>query len=820
MTVSIDHVDEQGFRLRTGAFAVAYDTDWEAIRVTREDTDGTLTLSPGRTASATGPLASGAADSVTVEESETAVSVTVSTGRYRLELTCPRDAPGLVDTRLSVTTGADPDPLPEGAPELAVEGVTGDADESVVNYLDGTTDGSVETDDINEFVFVGLPDSLDATLFSAVDYGALDDFVASTDADMYDVVGKPPGRFGYTVPGTELPSDATIPVSATVLRLEPGALALPDPRSYTRRFVTALAAVYDRLSVPDTERIEWPDIAERGADDLAVPPNRAEHDGVWHPAGVELVSTMSVVNPYRRYADRFDADTAEAVAAPGDELLQTYYDPDFETTAGSAGVFSNTPEHRDLTHADTWYYLWGLIQVGEYARESGSPAAMEMFLDTADVVVDLGQAIDYEFPSWVDIEMLTGVDAAGSVDLGPQYDCAGAFIYLMLQYHDSTGDERYLREAEAAAEQLLDIGFEYPFELTTTALGPVALYWLYERTDDERYLDASYIPLASVLRYAYFFDPDYGEFDGRRVFLLNSAMSTGNYYANAIEEDALLVYLGRYLRDGFDDIDPAARDLVGELLRHKGSSLVDALAPRQPDPSLIADDIAPQSGRRANHEWYLPLEPFGVLGPDFDALGCVGQTLYGTGAFATAALLQYHSLTPDLDIYTECAVEINRDGPYAHELRPLGGDRPFRVDIEGSGEAIIDLGVTTGDGESVDLDYTPDEDRYRCHLHGGQRYRFSQTVPRRAVAVERLDVSPQQADPGEPVNIVADIRNTFPQGGHYTVEIQVGEETQTVETTLDGGDSERVETTATRSEAGCYLVKVQRTRARFEVVES
>lgn len=830
MSVTIDTADDDGFRITTGEFTAEFQRESDAIRLSHDGAEGGLALAPGGGESGLGVLRAGAVESVAVDRRDEHTTATVAghiaLGQYYVELQFPHETPGLVDYRLAVTTGDEPVSLPTGAPELRIEAGGappdgGDERDSIVNYLDGRPDADTAggTDDINEFLYFGAPAALDATLLAAVDYGALDELFATVGATMFDLVAAPPGQFGYAVPSGDdpIPPETTITVSSAVLRLEPGVPAIDEPVDYTRRFVRGLADVYDRLSIPETERIDWRTIAVNGAQDLDAPTNRNEHDGTWHPGGVELVSAMSVVNPYRRYDDRFNSDPAHDIASPAEEMLPTYHDPEFEVATGSEGVLANTPESSELTHADTWYYFWGLIQVGEFARETRSRIMAEAFLDTADVAVDLGRAFDYEFPSWIDLRALEGLDSAGVGDSGYQYDCTGAYVYLMLQYYDVDGDERYLREAEAAADRILEMGFEYPFELTTTALGPVALYWLYDETGDERYLDGVFVPLASVLRHAYFFDPDYGEFAGRRVFLLNSAMSSGNYYANAVEEDAMLFYLDRLLETGYDDLGAPVRDLVGELLRHKGTSLVDSLAPLQPDPSLVADSTSPQSGRRVNREWWLPLEPFGALGPDFDELGGVGQTLYGAGAFATAALMQYHDLTEDLTLYTECAVEIARQGPFEHEVRPLGGDRPFHAALLCPPEVIIDTEVRDADGDAVPLSYDPDEEVYTFELQGGQRYRFRYSIPRRSVVVEDLEIDPATVAPGDEAEISARFRNTSQRGGRFDATVQVGDDSETRTRELDGGDTTEVRLTVSRDEPGDYMVKAQRTRGRLRV---
>jgi hypothetical protein len=293
----------------------------------------------------------------------------------------------------------------------------------------------------------------------------------------------------------------------------------------------------------------------------------------------------------------------------------------------------------------------------------------------------------------------------------------------------------------------------------------------------------------------------------------------GNYYANALEEDAIITYLGEYLRRGFDDLPPAVRDLAGELLRHKGTSLTDALAPFHSDESLIATSKSPQSGRRPNPEWCLPLEPFGVLGPEFDQLGEIAQTLYGTGAFASVAEMQYHDLSESVTLYTECAVEVERDGPHAHEVRPLGGDRTFSGALLGPTTDVLDLSVEAADCSPVALSYDPDEEHYTFELEGGRRYRFEWTVPRRAVVAERIDIPAEPVEPGASFDVTVVYRNTSGRSGLYETDVRIGEDQKHVSTDLDAGDVSTETITASFDEPGTYMVQAQRSRCRIDVAD-
>jgi hypothetical protein len=797
----------RGVRLRTGPVEVALRDG--ALAVTRPGSEGSLRVRPG--GAALGALDAEAVTAVDVAaegEVEAAVESDLGWAEATVRVRVPADEPGVLAYRLDLDP-SEPRTV-AGGPELAVDGDHRD-------YLAGRpgTEPAGGTGDLTQFQFLGLP-ALDATALYAPDFSALGEYFAATDTSMHDTVAAPPGEFGFAAPEGELSGDA--PVAAGVLAFEEGVPGMAESVAYCRRFVDTLPAVVDCLDTPDPERVDWPAVAERTATDLAHPANRHEYRDVWHPGGVEAVSMLSVVNPFRRYTEQFDADPAAMPLPESPEAaIDAYHDPTFETASGSRGVVANTPAPADLSLVDAWYFLWPVVQTAEYARETGSEAATEAALDAADAAIDIARAVDYVFPMWLDVAHLEPAALDETEWSGYQYDCTGAYVYLLCQFHDLTGEQRYLAEAERAADRLLEMGFEYAYEFTTTALGPVALAWLADLTGERRYREGVAVPLANVLRYAYYFEPDAGEFAGRRVYGLHAAMPaddyTGNYYANALEEDAVVEYLGRLLDRSYDDLDSGVRGLVADLLAAKGTSLADSLPDRH-DPEMVETGVAPQSGRRVNPEWALPLEPFGALGPDYDRLGATGQTLYGAGAYPTMATVQYHPLWGDLTLYTPTPAEVERLDEHAVEVRPLA-EGAVEAALLGAVVDAMDVAVRHADGSPVP---TANADRaaYRVELTGGERYRISREVPHRNMVVESL-TAPSRVAPGDPIEVTATVRNTGTHSGHYEVTVEVGAEELTEWVVLDAGETATVTVETSREVPGEYGVRAVRQRRRVVV---
>ena len=832
--VSVLDRGTDGIVARTGRFEVRFGGDRRAVVVSRRDAEaGSLRIAPGGPDA--GLLSPETGVSARVDDGDVVLTAegTADGSPFTFTLVLPGDEPGCLSYELTAEDTVGSEAVDDWEPEIAVHDGTGPAEDALRSYLDGTpgSQPAAGTSDLTQFVYAADETALSATLLYAADWLALDEYFCRTNTTMRDTVSAPPGRVGYRPPTPDESNspvrdgdDDSLTVLAATLVLTPGTPALDEPLVHCERFVEDLATVYGRLDAPEPEHVDWQTVSEKTVDAITDPANRYEYDGEFHPGGVELVTVTSIVTPFRAYAERFEDDAARELTDGVADLVETYYDPDYETTAGSRGMIGNSPAPLTLTHVDAWYLFWPVIQAAEYALAFDDDRVAEMVVDAADVLVDVGRALDYEFPMWIDVDELRGHEPGGGKRDGYQYDCTGAYAYLMLQYHELTGEERFLTEAAAAGDKLCEYGFELPYEFTTTPLTPVAMARLADRTGDDRYLDASSVGLANVLRHAYFFDPEYGSFAGRNVFLLNEAMPPdgyeGNFFANALEEWSLLRYLDAYLREAGEDLSSSARQLTAELLRYKRSSLADSLPGRQPDPSLIYDGVSPQSGRRVNREWALPLEPFGALEPMFDQLGAVGQDLYGAGAYAEAALQQSHPLDDDATLTVEGPVAVDAVSDHEWSVSPLGETGTYGARLTGDTAALVNIVVRPVDGttDDVEVEHDPQTDSYRFDLDAATEYTVSRDVPRRSVVVDDFELAPETVPVGESTTVSMTVENTGPQAGRYEVRLSVGAETRHRVVALDAHGERDVRFEVARAEPGTYNVQVSHQNRALEVV--
>jgi hypothetical protein len=679
------HEGRWSFSLSTGPFTVELPAGAASIDIYRTAagrSHGFLSLVPGGGDPHLRVLDPGAITLLEPAPDDSGVRVAGSLGwaAYTLDLRLPRTSPGLVVSQVvlrPVRALGPSDRLFDGTHcELSYRERDAYRHPKMVYYLNGTpgsftyhtVDDAGGIADLNQFLFFGDPDILDATVFQFVDFTALRAFYERTGTAILDTVAQPPGclsrpaytymgqpfDLGYDVPAARAPvvPGEELPVTRTLLLLSPGSFGIRETTGYAARFVDSVAAIWPHVAKPTPRFVDWPDVTEKGLVSL-----REYRDS---PDCKYVLLPQANLNSLERYARAFGSPLCRELLEPGEGLIERFT--------------------LKLPFGDAWQYVFPIIQIGEYAMEFGSAVAMKKFLGAADDVVKAGQRLGYRFP------LRIRDDFTREDDIRYEYDVTGVYVYLMLLYHHQTGEERYLAEARAAAEVMLGQGFEMPYEFTGSALCPLALLRLFKATGERRYLDGSLIPLAAILRHSWFFDPGYREYRGRSIFLLTEGMP--GVYANGWEEASLLHYLPRYLAEGAGALAPHVVNLVSELLRYKCAAQADSLAPLLPDPSIIYDGIPREWHRPVERSWYIPMEGFGYLEWDKSGLhdrpGRVSQPPYCFGPLPEAALLQFHPLGRGAVLYVEAPIVLEREGERTFRFRVLATRGTFRAGVRGS----------------------------------------------------------------------------------------------------------------------------------------
>lgn len=697
------------FRIQTGEYEVSFAHGVSSLSIRRRGADRGLTLRP---AGETGSSILSAKDARVVRCVEdrdsicVEVSGSVSWGTGTITLRTHRETPGLINSKIEVVLNRDivgsEDGISGEHAELAYPDDSSDL--SLTYYLNGTpgarTYHSAEQRpsailDNNQWIYWGDPIVLKSTLLYFEDFTSLSSFYEMTGTRLRKTVRQPPDcldgpkgvpgspfSFGYVMPKLVKPlqRESRVLLANSFLYIEPGSPQISESEAYCSRFIDGVSAMYPHLDKPEYRMSDWVSITEKGLEDLTACEDvlRKRADAHAAPAIPESVLRSPIDVPsnlisIQRYASTFHSKRAQMLVGNAEER------------------WANLPEQR-LPYGDAWQYLFPMIMAGDYTQEFHSDAAKAFCLGRADNVVETGQRLQYIFP------LKINQDFSKAADVRYQYDCSGAYVYLMLLYSQFTGESKYITEARAAADRLLQMGFEFPYEFTTTSLAPVALLRLYKKTGDRRYLDGIAIPMAAILRHSCFFNPGYREYKGRTIFLLTEAMP--GVYANGWEEACLVHYLNVLLQEGQNVLPSALIEMAAELLRWKGVSLLDSLAPSLPETAVVNERIPREWFIPVDRTWDIPLEGFGYLEWDdsgqSDKLGSVSQGFYTFGVLPEIAVLLFHPLIGDAMLYAETPITITKHAEGTFRVRPFAGKGPIKAFLKTDPAYVAHLNDASG----------------------------------------------------------------------------------------------------------------------------
>ena len=748
--VDIVSYDENSFLIQTGEYVLHYSRGISYVEIYRVDLgkdNGLLRLVVGGGDPKLRILYSENIDNILVTADQDNVIAKMLGHLYwanfEISIVLPRSMPRLINysLKLDITKNIPRENnfFSGTYPELSYRFDNGSSvDPNLIDYLDGLptawSDGLHDEycRDLNEFVFVGDQQVLKSTLLYYTDFNSLNRFfkasntfftvVSDYTTHTNDVVKQPPGIFRTTktLPitfGYDLPSDnatlmagSTLVVSNSFISLNPGYPSIYSTIDYSKRFLESLASLYPFIEKPPTEYLDWPGIVENSIRDLGI------QDALLRQQGRSGGLHPYAVDPYKEYAERFGTENSLTFVENAQNKIS--YNPNYHYRYGTSGIFGSGGTVEPV------HFLFPYCEWATYADEFNSENVKAMFNNTENVITDLGRGLDdYIFTFHTDV-----YNSAPVNDGQYQYEGVGEYIYIMLYYYKFTDNDEYLIEAERAADALMHMGFEYSYEYFATPIATEALVKLYEITGNENYLEGSYIPLAGIMRNSWLFNPDFisgiHDYENRTIFLLTSARPNLSY-ANGWEEQALMEYLYRYLSEGHDVLMPDAVQLTSELLRYKGTSSKDALAPLQTDKSNIFVGVPREWSLPVHNEWFIPLEGYGILKFD-EKLGAISQPPYCSGMLPEAALLQFHPLWENTFLYVDTPINIENKGD-SSVFEVLAIDGSYKVGL--GGKIVPDIIVRPfGETRAIEPEYDPTSGLFQLEVSAGRNYVIERTV--------------------------------------------------------------------------------------------
>jgi hypothetical protein len=504
---------------------------------------------------------------------------------------------------------------------------------------------------------------------------ALNSYYETTKTKPENVVGGEWPELGFLLPtpalgsaANALPARRTVTLSDAILVFRHEASSCE--RESARRFLQMLGDAYKLLDLPDTEYRDWIDRAERTLTDLdRAPEATVDHYGfryvhpyvaAEYPDIMVQMSIVSAIHDWGRW--RGEPHPLEAEFKAG---LGKFYDRKLKTLRR---YLPNVGKDKDPDAVDSWYLYHPLLNLGHMALH-GDAGARKWFLKSIDYAIKAARHFKYKWPiqyKVTDFSVITDVAADGR----GQTDVGGIYAWVMLQAFELTDDKRFLDEARAAIDAAMGLRFDINYQANLTAWGAAACMRLWRITNQDVYLEQSYVYLGSFFHNSEIWESEIELARHYRNFLGVTCLQDAPYMAIYECFDSYAAF-EHYLDDSGPELEPAARMLISEYCKYA----LDRAWYYYPD-ALPPEALSPEQREKNGHIDRNLSFPVEDLYADGQPAGQVGQEIYGAGAaliFATRAF--HHVEGAPFRLYCDHLVRaIERTGDRALTITLDGGE--------------------------------------------------------------------------------------------------------------------------------------------------
>ncbi len=464
---------------------------------------------------------------------------------------------------------------------------------------------------------------------------ALNDYAQATETSLGNTVGGAWPEIGFALPPTKekpLPANQEFVLSDAFI-----AFSTENPKNemaQSQQFLNLLADIYLHLPKPATKYYSWPDMIDKGLNDLEFShgcwSHGAEQDYLNayiadYQTPPELMVQLAVLLPLTDYHDWCQAGLPAIKKIQNG--LDAFYDSELETVVrflpALADQLSGDEEQLKPNVMDSWYLHHPLLNLGRLAIR-GNKQGKKLFLDSLDFTIRVARHFKYEWPVMYNMQTLEVVKAETQPGKGGEKDVAGLYSLVMLHAWQLTNESKYLLEAKKAAKTLQGKGFELFYQANNTAFSANAMLWLYRETKEKLYLDLAYLCIANIFKNFQLWECNYGFAKNYPTFFALFPLNDAPYTA-AYEEQEVFAAMHNFLLYSNDlEILPSVNLLISEFLRY-----VVNRAPYYYPPNLPKEVLSEKvKTGQVDHKLWIAIED---IHDGWEQSGAVGQEVYGAG---------------------------------------------------------------------------------------------------------------------------------------------------------------------------------------------
>jgi hypothetical protein len=472
----------------------------------------------------------------------------------------------------------------------------------------------------------------------------MNDYYLATKTKPDGAVGGEWPELGYlpptppqsgTPPVDSLPANKDVILSDATLIFRD--MQMHDERESARGFLQMLGAAYAGLERPPTDFRDWPGRARKTLRDLENSPKATvayyghiyirPYTDAEYPDSMVQMMVLSAVCDWSKFSSK-----QHPLAPALRKGMRRFYDKKLGTVRR---YLPNIGKDKDADAVDSWYLYHPLLNLARLALE-GDTYCRRLFVDSLGYAVKAAHHFNYIWPVQFCVDDFSVLVEARDDEGCGQTDVGGLYAYVMLQAYQLTSEGKYLDEAKAAIDAAKGMRFNLQYQANLTAWGAAACIRLWRLTRTERYLDQSYVYLASFFHNCEIWESRIEHAKHYRNFLGVTCLHDAPYMAIYECYDSFNAF-ERYLEDAGPDLDPAARMLISEYCKYA----LDRAWFYYPD-ALPKEALATEiRNGHIDPKLSFPLED---LYPDGQPAGQVGQEIYGAGAALAFAARSFHDV--------------------------------------------------------------------------------------------------------------------------------------------------------------------------------
>lgn len=543
-------------------------------------------------------------------------------------------------------------------------------------------------------IYAGIKKPESGSFLYLQNFSALDDYFQTTMTTPDGTVGGTWPELGFSLPATKdklLPDDRMFTITDAFIVFDP---VLPgDQFAIAKQFIDRLSDLYVHLPFPATSYHDYPDFLNRSLKDIQT--NKgcwSHHDGKSYLNAYfsdygnppEVMVQLAVLLPLLDYSSWLGKDLA--LSEQIEDVLPEFYDEEkgilHRWLPAAWKMLDGSEPHKHPHVMDSWYLYHPLLNLSRMAL-NGDEAAKDLFLNSVEFSIKVAHRFNYRWPVFYDINTLEIIKEETAPGQGGEKDVAGMYAHVMLQAWEITGDKRYFTEAEQAAQSLTAYGFNIMYQANNTAFSAGAMLRLYKETENELYLDLSYLFLANLFANVALWQCSYG-YSKHFPFFFSLFPLTNAPYIAVYEEQECFAAFHNFLSYANNlPLTRSAALLLAEFIRHFVSRAVYYFPPLLPR-EMLSEEV--KTGE-IDPELYVALED---IHDGWEKSGAVGQEVYGAG-LAFGIVPRHYFKVPDHNFM------VFVDYPTAE--RTVGN--PFRFKVLGDKALNCHLRILSLDGKPL-----------------------------------------------------------------------------------------------------------------------